>query len=210
MIHATIVMAIITPTVTVRKPKWRMMARLENQSGKPMICSPLVMMLAMPRAIDIIASVAMKAGMLSRVTIRPETSPQIPRNDQGDQDRDDERPAVVVAEVAHHHAGKRKHRADRKVDAADEDHQRHADSHHAEHRDLIHHVEEIAQREERCRSKTTGTSTERTRPISGSGCAAGNEIERAARRFRRDSAVAIALFLLPAKGSAIGLNPAVQ
>ena len=78
MIHATIVMAIITPTVTVRKPKWRMMARFENQSGKPMICSPLVMMLAMPRAIDIIARVAMKAGMLSRVTIRPETSPQMP------------------------------------------------------------------------------------------------------------------------------------
>ena len=69
-------MAIIKPTVTVRKPKWRMIARLENQSGKPTICSPLVMMLAMPRAIDIIASVAMKAGMRRRVTIRPDVRPQ--------------------------------------------------------------------------------------------------------------------------------------
>ena len=68
--------AIMTATVTVRKPKWRMIARLENQSGKPTICSPLVMMLAMPRAIDIIASVAMKAGMLRRVIISPETAPQ--------------------------------------------------------------------------------------------------------------------------------------
>ena len=34
------------------------------------------MMLATPRAIDIIASVAMKAGMFRRVTIRPDTTPQ--------------------------------------------------------------------------------------------------------------------------------------
>ena len=52
-----------------------MIARLENQSGKPTICSPLVMIPARPRATDIIASVAMKAGMLRRVTIRPEATP---------------------------------------------------------------------------------------------------------------------------------------
>ena len=52
-----------------------MIARFENQSGKPTICSPLVIMLARPRAIDIMASVAMKAGIFNRVTMRPDTTP---------------------------------------------------------------------------------------------------------------------------------------
>ena len=69
--------------------------------------------------------------------------------DQRGHNRDPERPAEIVAEIAHHHAGQRQHRADREVDAADQDDQSHADRHDAEHRDLIEDVQEVSQRQER-------------------------------------------------------------
>jgi hypothetical protein len=40
------------------------------------------------------------------------------------------------------------HGADREIDAAKQNNQRHADRHHAEHRDLVHDVEDAARRRE--------------------------------------------------------------
>ena len=70
------------------------------------------------------------------------------RSDHRGYDRKAERQAEVIAHKAHHHPGQRQHGANGQVDATDQDDQRHAHRHDAEHGDLIHNVEEVAQREE--------------------------------------------------------------
>ena len=59
-------------------PKCRSIASIVNQSGKPTICCPSVIMFARPRATDIIASVAMKGGTWKAVMSTPDTIPQRP------------------------------------------------------------------------------------------------------------------------------------
>ena len=155
--------------------------------GKPTICSPLVMMLARPRAIDIIASVAMKAGMLSRVTIRPDISPHATEATARPGSRWRTASRRLSAQIAHHHAGEREHGAHREVDAADQNDERHANRHHAEHRDLIHYVEEVAHRQERVRREATRTTQRRTRPIRGPVAPRTKAKRAAAPGFRRRS-----------------------
>ena len=127
-------------------------------------------------------------------------------DDQRDEDRDDERPVPVVAEIAHHHAGQREDRADRKVDAADEDHERHADGHDAEHRDLVHHVQEVAQGQERVgRQRQKDAEQDQADQRTGRAAHECDERRRSAIPSRRPL-VAIGLFPASRQGLGHGSN----
>ncbi len=141
----------INATVRVRNPPYRMMAAMLNHAGKPMICCPLVIMLARPRAIDIMASVAMKAGTLNFVISNPATSPFKAAAPS----------AMMIANTIGTPISTLRYPITIMVNAMTEPtarsippiqyHQGHSDGHDPQDRDLVQDVQEVADRKESVR-----------------------------------------------------------
>ena len=105
--------------------------------------------LARPRAKTIMASVAMNGWIRNRATSRPDTPPQAAPIASASGDRQPRGPAPVDRHQRERDRHQRQHAAHRQVDAAGDDHQRHAAGQDAEDRDLPEHVAVRAQLEER-------------------------------------------------------------
>ena len=90
----------------------------------------------------------MKGGTLNRVINNPRDQSVQRGGAKRQRDRQRHRHSEHNIEIAEHHHGQRHDRADGKIDAADENDQRHAHGHDAKHGDLIEHIEEVPHRHE--------------------------------------------------------------
>ena len=120
---------------------------MRNDASKPETGRPSVNSSAAPRAMLIVPSVTMNGGRPPQLISAPLTRPQ--REPGGERQRQRHRHRVTALQRgAEHDAGQRDDRSDREVDAARQDHERHADGDDRVDARLLDDVDQVRDRQE--------------------------------------------------------------